>query len=138
MLDGVNVSKRDRHFEKIVEFKEHLGELPTPTLRERLTLGSLQKEAAIAIRELLMERGSGEVPPTETIFVALLDEGVDVWRPIEAQALPNGLFRIVSENADPESETWQFPTGAVVRCEQRRFADGEVGLVAIESPQHAV
>jgi hypothetical protein len=76
---------------------------------------------------------SGDGAPTTTIFVALLDEGVEVWRPVEASQLPNGLFRIESENADSKCETWQFSTGTIVRCEQRNFDDGKSGLVAVQS-----
>jgi hypothetical protein len=130
------MSKRVRRFDRIAEFKQRLGNLPTARLRERLNFGFLQKEAAIAIRELLEDRGE-TLAPTQTIYIALLEEGVDVWRPVEATALPNGLFRIVSENADSETEIWQFQTGAVVRCEQRIFADGKEGLVAVESPAYS-
>jgi hypothetical protein len=41
---------------------------------------------------------------TETIYVRLLDEGVDVWRPVSAETLGEGRYRIVSENTDPEDE----------------------------------
>jgi hypothetical protein len=69
---------------------------------------------------------------TETIFVYLLNEGSSAWRPVEAERLGADLFRIVSKNVDPESEEWEFPEGAVVRCVRRNFSGGEVGLVAVE------
>jgi hypothetical protein len=50
------VGKRRRHFERIAEFKERFRLLPTETIRRRLNTGMLQKEAAIALRELLEER----------------------------------------------------------------------------------
>jgi hypothetical protein len=70
----------------------------------------------------------------ETIFVYLLDEGTDVWRPIEAVSMGNDQYRIVSENKDPEDENWQFKTGQVVRCATRRLSDGD-RLVAIEKAE---
>jgi len=60
----------------------------------------------------------------------LLDEGVDVWRPVQAELLPNHRYRIVTENDSPKDEHWAFATGQVVRCIEREF-DGEVALVAV-------
>ena len=53
---GGTVTKRNHHFQRIAEFKERFMNLPTATLVERANSGVLQKEAAIAIRELLEER----------------------------------------------------------------------------------
>lgn len=61
---------------------------------------------------------------TETIYVALRDEGTDVWRPVEAEPCGADQFRIVSANPDPEDEQWEFPSGAVVRCERRKLSGG--------------
>ncbi len=71
------------------------------------------------------------------IFVALLEEGVDVWRPVQARSLDRELFRIIGVEADTSEETWQFPTGAIVRCEQKRFADGTNGMTAVEQVEEA-
>jgi hypothetical protein len=70
------------------------------------------------------------------ILVALQDEGVDVWRPVQAERLTDGHYRIISENADPEDERWAFPTGSVVRC-QARALEGEVQLVAVSLVERA-
>ena len=70
-----------------------------------------------------------------SIFVALLDEGVDVWRPVQARPLTGGLFRIVGVEADVSGESWQFPAGAIVRCEERRFGDGTIATAAVEQIQ---
>lgn len=68
---------------------------------------------------------------TTTIFVYLLNEGTDVWRPVEAQHLGEDRYRILSKNVDPEDEAWQFPSGAVVRCRQQKLSKGD-RLVAFE------
>jgi len=68
---------------------------------------------------------------TETIYMELLDEGVDVWRPVEAERRQDGLYRIVSGPPD-ETEAWRFPPGSVVRCEEKTFSGGRKGLVARE------
>lgn len=66
------------------------------------------------------------------IYVYLLDEGTDVWRPDQAEKISNHLFRIVSKN--PEEEKWQFSIGDIVKCEYRMLADSNSKkcLVAVE------
>ena len=68
---------------------------------------------------------------TTTIYLYLLNEGTDVWRPVEAQHLGEDRYRILSENEEPDDEEWQFPSGAVVRCRQQRLSGGD-RLVAFE------
>jgi hypothetical protein len=67
-----------------------------------------------------------------TIFLALLNEGVDVWRPVRARPLESGLFRIIGVEANTSAENWQFPEGAIVKCEHKQFADGTSGIIAVE------
>ena len=117
------------HFERIAEFKQRFRNLPTASLIERMTGGGLYKEAAIALRELIKERSDNA--GRATIYVALENEGVDVWRPVDASDLGDALFQILSA-CDSETEQWQFSSGAVVRCENRSFEDGRSGLAAIE------
>lgn len=124
------MSKRARHFQEIAVFRQRFRNLSTEKLRERLHSGVLLKEAAIAIREILEKRKENAVD-TRTIYVALLDEGVDVWRPVQGEVLGNGLFRIVTENADANTETWQFNAGEIVWCVEKEFSDGESGFVAV-------
>lgn len=61
-----------------------------------------------------------------TIYVELLDEGTPTWRPVEAERVADGLYRIVSENPDPEDEHWRYPSGSLVRCEQKELSGGQV------------
>jgi hypothetical protein len=69
--------------------------------------------------------------PPVTIYVALLDEDVDVWRPVAAEHLEGDLYRLLDET--PEGEVWEFATGDVVRCRMRRFSGRpEDALVACE------
>ena len=65
----------------------------------------------------------------ETIYVALLNEGVDVWRPVEATTEGDAVFRLARIQSDA-SEEWEFAPGSRVRCEVRDLGDGPV-LVAI-------
>lgn len=66
------------------------------------------------------------------VYVRLLDEGTDVWRPVCATALPDGTFRLREPNGyDPSAETWEFPPTTKVRCVRRTFTEGDEGLVAV-------
>jgi hypothetical protein len=65
----------------------------------------------------------------ETILVALLDENIDVWRPVQAKREGELIYRIV-DKPSPAGEVWEFPPGSVVRCAWREL-DGATSLVAV-------
>lgn len=68
---------------------------------------------------------------SETIvYVELLDEGVDVWRPVSAVAESERVFRLTGEQ--PAGETWAFPPGSRVRCEERHDLSDGPALVAYQ------
>ena len=50
------------------------------------------------------------------IYIPLLDEAVDVWRPIEARRLPDDACLILDRDYDRSVEEWAFEPGTVVRC----------------------
>lgn len=58
------------------------------------------------------------------IYVRLLDEDVDVWRPVAAEPVSGGVYRLASADPPPD-ESWEFPPGAVVRCELKRLSGGD-------------
>jgi hypothetical protein len=66
------------------------------------------------------------------ILVALLDEGVDVWRPVRASLLGGDVFLIQSASV-PEDEHWQHAPGEVVRCVERMWEDGKIHPVAVDA-----
>jgi hypothetical protein len=69
---------------------------------------------------------------TDTVvYVRLLDEGTDVWRPVAASVLSDGVFQLAAPDYDPETENWEFPPTAKVTCAAREFADGKERLVVI-------
>ena len=68
-----------------------------------------------------------------TIYIALLDEGTSVWRPVAAADLGRGVFLIPSDARLPDDERWAFQPGERVRCERRSLSEGEPVLVAVES-----
>src|SRR3546814_10267614 len=74
--------------------------------------------------------GVMSIQETTTIYVALLDEGTDVWRPVQAAQRTDGSYIILSTNGDPEDEKWQFPSGSIVQCEIKTLSGGNQ-LVAV-------
>ena len=71
---------------------------------------------------------------TDTVvYVRLVDEGTDVWRPVPAAKLPDGTFELAQPvDYDPETEHWEFPPHTRVRCQAKKFAGGKQGLIAIQ------
>jgi hypothetical protein len=64
------------------------------------------------------------------IFVALLDESVDVWRPVLADRLAEDTYRIAAQPYDRAAEVWEFKPGDIVRCAVRRDGDGPILVAA--------
>ena len=64
------------------------------------------------------------------VYVALLNEGTKVYRPVDAVWRREGVFEILSQC--PEDETWAFSTGDLVRCRKHTFSGGTSGLLAVE------
>jgi len=62
-----------------------------------------------------------------TVFVRLLGEGTDVWRPVEAVRLGETTYRL-ADSAAPEDETWIFQPGDIVVVERRRSDDGLIAV----------
>jgi hypothetical protein len=54
-----------------------------------------------------------------TIYVRLLDEGTDVWRPVEAVTVAPGVFEIAPGAVVPDDERWEFGPGERVQCRLR-------------------
>lgn len=59
-----------------------------------------------------------------TIYVALLEENVDVWRPVQAEQLRDGIYRILDQPYDRDIESWQFEPGDLVFCEFVSLSEG--------------
>ncbi len=66
-----------------------------------------------------------------TIYVELLGEGVQVWRPVQAIHAGGSLYRLLPLAGEiMADETWAFPPHSVVVGEQRDLSDGPA-LVAV-------
>ena len=69
---------------------------------------------------------------SEVVYVSLLHEGTDVWRPARAFRVGRRLFVLARPPLyDADDEHWEFPPGAVVRCERKLMGEESV-LVAVE------
>ena len=60
------------------------------------------------------------------IYVRLLGEAVDVWRPVQAEHLLDDIYLIADQLYDRESETWQFVPGEKVVCRLIPSAGGSM------------
>lgn len=68
------------------------------------------------------------------IYVKLVDEGIDVWRPVAAYRTGEETYRITEIEKEDSGESWEYRTGQTVRVELRVLS-GESVLVAVaESP----
>jgi hypothetical protein len=64
------------------------------------------------------------------VYVALVDDGVPVWRPVRARHVSGNVYTISDQAYDTEVETWEFTPGMEVVCEERILSGGKC-LVAI-------
>jgi hypothetical protein len=71
-----------------------------------------------------------------TIYVALLDEGIEVWRPVAARRVSDDTYLIADQDYDRDAETWEFEPGTVVRCRKEQ-RDGRQILIATKMARTA-
>jgi len=57
------------------------------------------------------------------IYVALIDEGTTVWRPVSAIQIRDHIYQIDPNAGVPPDENWEFIPGSYVACEEYQFAD---------------
>ncbi len=70
---------------------------------------------------------------TRPVYVRLMDEGTNVFRPTTGIPLGGDLYRLMpTPSYELDDEDWQFPPGTIVRCIYE-IRDGEEILVADES-----
>ena len=66
---------------------------------------------------------------TMQIYVQRLDEGTEVFRPVEAEIIGEKYVRLIKPV--PEDEVWRFQPDQVVVTKHHLFADGVWGALAI-------
>lgn len=70
-------------------------------------------------------------PVKHRIYVALMGKGNDAWKAVDAIHEGGDVYRITSENPNPQ-ERWEYATGEWVRCRSTTRSNGERVLVATE------
>ena len=61
------------------------------------------------------------------IYVRLLHEGVDAYRPVAVEWIRRDVARLTPpSDYDPRAETWEFAPGTIVRVDRRERGDGPV------------
>ena len=68
---------------------------------------------------------------SEVVYMPLLNEGTECWRPVHARHVANDIYEIAACHKSDE-ERWAFPGGSRVHCRKKVFSDGKVGLAAFE------
>ena len=68
----------------------------------------------------------------EIIYIRLLNEGTDVWRPVDSLPVGDGLYRIAPASWPLTDEIWEFQPGSVVQCAEKQLSTG-THLVATKS-----
>lgn len=63
----------------------------------------------------------------EQIYVRLLNEGTEVYRPVEVESIDGKSFRICG--TEPPDEEWEFPPGSLVRVVNTKASSGDDILV---------
>lgn len=71
---------------------------------------------------------------TTEIFVRLLDESIDVWRPVRAEETDAGVFKILEQPYERDVEKWEFEPNDVVICESIEGDSGAfLGAIRLKS-----
>jgi hypothetical protein len=67
----------------------------------------------------------------EKIYVRLLDEGTEVYRPVAAVRIAPAIYLISAETPyDTETESWEFAPGSRVLVVEKTLSEAKV-LVAV-------
>ena len=73
----------------------------------------------------------------KTIYILLLDEGLDVWRPTTGLEIGENIYKVEpTDDYDDQDEKWEFKPGSTVRCEYKNLSEGK-HLVAVEEIQNS-
>ncbi len=68
----------------------------------------------------------------KNIYIQLLNEGTEVYRPVPAIKIKNNIYKLQGFDIyNPKDEIWEFSPGTYVQVEKRNL-DGENVLIAIQ------
>ncbi len=74
-----------------------------------------------------MVKGMSE---SETVYIKVLNERTEVWRPVECINQDDFIFLIPNDTKVPDTETWQFQPGARIQCGVRELTSNRKIIVA--------
>lgn len=78
-----------------------------------------------------MEATDSGMNDSSIVYVRLLGEGTEVFRPTPATLVSGSTYRLVAPpDYDQEDEKWEFCPGSVVLCEPKTL-EGDRVLVAV-------
>jgi hypothetical protein len=71
----------------------------------------------------------------ETIYILLLNEDIDVWRPSNAVNVKENIYEILIDQSEYETdeEDWEFKPGEKFLCKTKIFSNGTENLIAYSS-----
>jgi hypothetical protein len=79
---------------------------------------------------LLLGMPARDQTPDATIYVRVLNEGTEVFRPVPAKSWPDSCYQVGGADIYlPAEEQWEFEPGAIVKVAPK-VLEGEVILVA--------
>ncbi len=91
-----------------------------------MTTGASETDGSNAIVTQLSSVLGSNTKGNTTVLVRLLDEGTEVYRPVDAVRVGENTYVLLATvGYAPDDETWEFVPGSHVRCELRDF--GGVG-----------
>src|ERR1035441_3482104 len=70
-------------------------------------LSSQRSHSPVGVAQLWIVRRHHTLDMSITIYISLLDEGTDVWRPVSAERVSGEIYRITGTPPD-DTETWEF------------------------------
>ena len=68
------------------------------------------------------------------IYVRLLGECVDVWRPVRAIPIEGNVYRILEQTYDRDQEGWEFEPGEAVECQLTRIGNKDLPAALRRKP----
>ncbi len=69
------------------------------------------------------------------IYVRLLNEGTEVFRPVSATQIELNIFKLDNKDSyDSENEEWEFPPGSQVFVEERMLERNHILIATSYSP----
>jgi hypothetical protein len=81
----------------------------------------------------LVEKDLNSNPIKDTVYVYLLNEGTDSWRPVNADYVNKDTYLLHGQDIyNPSDEEWEFPPGTLVLTEIKKLSSGNSFLVAIQ------